>query len=68
MCNEDKSPYENEEQDMGEFQDFYDKCKKYEDNKDTWVECMMMRQYDTTTVETNTLTYQPITIWSSVGT
>ena len=70
MCNEDKSPYENEEQDMGEFQDFYDKCKKYEDNKDTWVECIMDRIDINTTTSGNTTTntYQPITIWSSVGT
>jgi len=64
MCNEDKSPYVGE-QDMEELQPIYDKCKEFEHDGETWLDCMMFRPHNTT--ETNTLTYQPITIWSSVG-
>jgi len=66
--------------DMEEFEKHYKECDKWVTvSSEAWMECMMVRPEKTTVVptteihttthgNTSTNTYQPITIWSSVGT
>ena len=65
--------------DMEEFERHYKSCDKWVTiSSEVWMECMMLRPdttlvptmeiHTTTSGNTVTSTYQPITIWSSVGT
>ena len=59
--------------DMEEFEEHYKSCDKWVTvSSESWIQCMMDRiDINTTTsgnTSTSTNTYQPITIWSSVGT
>jgi hypothetical protein len=66
--------------DMEEFEKHYKECDRWvEISSEAWVDCMMNRPvttavvptteiHTTTSGNTATNTYQPITIWSSVGT
>ena len=57
--------------DMEEFEEHYKLCDKWVTiSSEAWMQCMMDRIDINTTTSGNTATntYQPITIWSSVGT
>jgi len=57
--------------DMEEFEEHYKSCDKWVTiSSEAWMDCMMLRPDINTTTSGNTATntYQPITIWSSVGT
>ena len=57
--------------DMEEFERHYKSCDKWVTiSSEAWMDCMMLRPDIKTTTSGNTATntYQPITIWSSVGT
>ena len=67
--------------DMEEFEEHYKSCDKWVTiSSEAWMDCMMLRPTPTTVIaeeepvetttsgNTVTNTYQPITIWSSVGT
>ena len=57
--------------DMEEFEEHYKSCDQWVTiSSEAWMDCMMLRPDIKTTTSGNTATntYQPITIWSSVGT
>jgi uncharacterized protein YceK len=57
--------------DMEEFEEHYKSCDQWVTvSSEAWMQCMMDRIDINTTTSGNTATntYQPITIWSSVGT